>query len=159
MKPMGAVPADYRGEDGLLMIGGQSALAIVERFGSPVFVYDLNIIRDRIARFRAAFPSEVSLHYAIKANPYSRLLENIVENVDGFDVASQGEMETVLATGISPDHVSMAGPGKRDDELAAAISAGITVNLESGNEAGRALAIASQLGKRPASGRAGQSGF
>ena len=51
-----------------------------------------------------------------------------------------------------PAAVSFAGPGKRDHELAAAIDAGVTINLESEAEADRALRLAEAAGKRPALG-------
>ncbi len=69
--------------------------------------------------------------------------------VDGFDIASGGELAIVLKAGIDPARVSFAGPGKRDSELEAAIIAGVTLNLESEGEAARTLAIASQIGRRP----------
>ncbi|MCP6374091.1 pyridoxal-dependent decarboxylase, exosortase A system-associated, partial [Klebsiella pneumoniae] len=51
---------------------------------------------------------------------------------------------------VKPAHsISFAGPGKRDHELEAAISAGATLNLESEGEAERALAIAHRLGRTP----------
>lgn len=49
----------------------------------------------------------------------------------GCDVASAGEMATVLDTGMDPAHVSFAGPGKRSGELAQAVAAGVTINVES----------------------------
>ena len=58
--------------------------------------------------------------------------------VDGFDIASAGELEMVLAAGQNPRLTSFAGPGKRDQELEAAIRHGVTLNLESGSEAHRA---------------------
>ena len=93
----------------------------------------------------AAFPG-VALHYAIKANPYAPLLENMAALVDGFDVASAGEIGRVAALGLP---LSFAGPGKRDPELEAAIRAGVTINLESEAEAERALCVAAALGITP----------
>jgi diaminopimelate decarboxylase len=58
--------------------------------------------------------------------------------VDGFDVASAGELGKVAHLGLP---ISYAGPGKRDQELETAIRAGVTINLESEGEAERALAI------------------
>jgi diaminopimelate decarboxylase len=55
----------------------------------------------------------------------------------------------VTEAGITPALVSFAGPGKRDWELEAAITAGATLNCESENEARRALAIAERLGRAP----------
>ncbi len=147
-KPMGAVPAEYRVDGSMLLIGGTRVDELVSRAGeTPLFVYDLGTVDARIARFRAAF-ADIELHYAIKANSYAPLLEHIGRRVDGLDVASAGEMEFALACGTPAERISFAGPGKRDAELAAAISAGVTINCESEGEADRALAIGRQTGVR-----------
>lgn len=147
-KPMGAIPPDFGAQDGVLAIGGRRADALIEEAGgTPLFVYDFEIVRRRIDRFRAVFRG-INLHYAIKANTYSRLLNNIFNLVDGLDVASEGEMRAALAAGSDAAGISFAGPGKTDAELAAAIDAGVTLNLESEGEAERALAIARNRGRR-----------
>ncbi len=145
MKPIGPLPPDFAGQAATLMIAGRTAVDWAE--STPVFVYDPAIVAARIARFRAAMPA-VDLHYAIKANPHPDLLTAIAPLVDGLDVASAGELARAL--GVKPaGAISFAGPGKRDEELAAAIAAGATLNLESEGEAARALAIADRLGLRP----------
>lgn len=146
---MGAIPPGYRaGEDGALAIAGRSVHALVEEArGTPLFVYDLGLIAERVARFRAAF-SGVQLHYAVKANTYQPLLKYVAKRVDGLDVASAGEMQAALAV-FAPDGLSFAGPGKTDAELEAAVRAGVTLNLESEGEAERALEAAERLGVRP----------
>jgi diaminopimelate decarboxylase len=149
MKPMGAIPLGFGERDGVLMIGDRRADDLVaEAGGTPLFVYDLGAVERRIDRFRAAFP-DVHLHYAIKANSYGPLLEHVSELVDGLDVASAGELDMALVAGSDGSRVSFAGPGKRDEELEAAIRAGVTLNLESEGEAARALAIAAKLSLRP----------
>ncbi|HEX9932563.1 MAG TPA: pyridoxal-dependent decarboxylase, exosortase A system-associated [Allosphingosinicella sp.] len=149
-KAMGAIPAEFRAdEDGMLLIGGRRADALVAEAGdTPLFVYDLGMIDARIARFRSAFPA-VALHYAIKANPYVPLLEHVAKQIDGLDVASGGEMKLAVAAGVEPARISFAGPGKRDAELAAAIAAGATLNCESEGEAERAIAAGERLGLAP----------
>lgn len=150
MKPMGPIPPCFEGEDGMLLIGGCGAASLIEEAGdTPLFVYDLGVIKAQVTLFRAVMPGEVSLHYAIKANPYAPLLERMAGLTDGFDIASGGEMEMALRAGMPPEKVSFAGPGKRDDELRAAIMSGVTLNLESEGEAARALALAGTLGKTP----------
>ena len=114
---------------------------------TPAFVYDLGIVRDKVAALRAALPEGVAIHYAMKANPLPEMVAAIVPLVDGIDIASGGEL--VVAREAGAEHISFAGPGKRDAELAAAIVAQITINLESDGEASRALAIAGQLGITP----------
>ncbi len=94
-------------------------------------------------------PAEVALHYAIKANPNAELLAWLAPLVDGFDLASAGELDRLTAAEVAALPVSFAGPGKREPELSQAIAAGVTINLESEGEATRALAIAADLGVRP----------
>ena len=150
MKPTGPIPPDFADADGMLLIGGRSVEQLIDEAGdTPLFVYDLGVVRARIARFRAAFPKSIALHYAMKANPYPPLLAAIARLVDGIDVASSGEGERALAAGMAAERISFAGPGKRERELEAAIRAGITINVESEGEAARALAIARRLDRPP----------
>ncbi|MDB5692896.1 MAG: pyridoxal-dependent decarboxylase, exosortase system-associated [Alphaproteobacteria bacterium] len=147
-KPMGAIPAEFQAEAGVLAIGGRRADALAEEAGgTPLFVYDFEMVRRRVECFRSAFRG-INLHYAIKANTYSPLLKVIEKIVDGLDVASEGEMHAALAAGADAADISFAGPGKTDAELEAAIDAGVTLNLESEGEAERALGIARRRGRR-----------
>ena len=148
MKPMGPIPPGFDADpDGRLLIAGRAADdLVVEAEGTPLFVYDSGLVERQIDRFRAAMPEDVSLHYAIKANPYAPLLSWIADKVDGFDVASAGELGRVAHLGLP---ISLAGPGKSDQQLETALRAGVTINLESEGEAERALAIAAGLSRPP----------
>lgn len=145
MKALGPIPPGFKADDnGRLLIGGQDVETLVKQAGgTPLFVYDSYEIASRVAKFRAAFPEEVALHFAVKANSYAPLLEVMAGLVDGFDVASAGELGRIAHLGLP---ISFAGPGKRDQELETAIRAGVTVNLESEGEAKRALAICAREG-------------
>lgn len=149
MKPMGPIPRGfYASTEGRLLIGSEDVETLIARAGdTPLFVYDFHLIRAKISSLKEALPPTVGVHYAIKANPMPELVAAIAPLVDGLDIASEGEMRIALAAGAK--HISFAGPGKRDRELEAAISAGITLNLESEGEAARALSIAERLGTAP----------
>lgn len=150
MKPLGPIPPGLEALDGELALGGKTASALVEQAGStPLFVYAKDRLDARMAELRAAMPERLAIHYAVKANPYAPLVKHMAGLVDGFDIASGGELELVSECGIDPALVSFAGPGKRDEELEAAINAGVTLNLESEGESKRALDIAARLGKTP----------
>ena len=151
MKPLGPIPAGYKaGAGGELLVGGMTASALAEQAGStPLFVYPRELMNARVAALREAMPDRLALSYAVKANPFPAVLEHFAGLVDGFDIASGGELAIVREAGIDLSQVSFAGPGKRDEELRAAIEKGVTLNLESENEAERALAIAEHLGKTP----------
>ncbi|HVF37495.1 MAG TPA: pyridoxal-dependent decarboxylase, exosortase A system-associated, partial [Sphingomicrobium sp.] len=145
MKPLGPIPPGFEADrQGRLLIGGRDCESLVgEAGGTPLFVYDAGRVAAQVARFRAATQAEVALHYAIKANPYAPLLDTMAGLVDGFDVASAGELGKVAHFGLP---ISFAGPGKRDSELETAIRAGITINLESEEETQRALALCTREG-------------
>ena len=147
MKPMGPIPPGFSADaEGRLLIGGQTAEELVtEAGGTPSFAYDTALVERQIALFRASMPPEIALHYAVKANSYGPLLSWLADKVDGFDVASAGELGRIAHLGLP---ISFAGPGKTDQQLETAIRAGVTINLESEGEAERALAIARQ-GSRP----------
>ena len=151
MKAMGAIPGGFEANDeGGLMIGGYDARWLVDKArGTPLFVYDNNLIGAKIALFRAALPDGIGLHYAVKANPYPPLLEWICKFVDGFDIASEGELAALESVGAAVIPLSFAGPGKTDRELERAIRAGATISIESEGEAARLLDIAGRLGTRP----------
>ena len=150
MKPLGPIPEGYEALDGELAISGRKASSLVEEAGrTPLFVYSKGMIEERVASLRAAMPERLKINYAIKANSFAPLLEHVAGLVDGLDIASGGELAMVQAAGVAGERVSFAGPGKRDEELEAAIRAGVTLNLESENEARRALAIGESLGTTP----------
>jgi diaminopimelate decarboxylase len=150
VKPLGPIPGGFKAIGGELALAGRRVSDLVAEAGdTPLFVYSRALIASRVEAWRAAMPERLALHYALKANPYPALLEHMRSLVDGFDVASAGELGSVQAAGIDPRQVSFAGPGKRDGELEAAIRAGATINLESLGETRRAIAAGERLGVQP----------
>jgi len=91
----------------------------------------------------------VALHYAVKANPMPAVVQHLAGLVDGFDVASAGEMQIALDTRMPAKRVSFAGPGKTDAELAQAIAGDITIEIESAGEMRRLAKLGDKLGLRP----------
>ena len=131
--------------------GGLAPDELAERFGTPFYVYDFDVIERQVAALRTALPAVVELAYAVKANPALAVVAHFGRLGLGADVASGGELETVRRAGIGPERVVMTGPGKREDELRAAVVAGIrAVTVESPGELERLAAIAAQSGRRQA---------
>ena len=137
-------------QDNCLVIDGMPLTRLAERVGStPFYAYDRRLITQRVAQLRAALPPDIHLHYAIKANPMPAVVQHMTELVDGFDVASGGELKIVLDTTMAPDKISMAGPGKSEHELRQAAAAGIVVNIESEREMDILARVGAELGVRP----------
>lgn len=136
--------------DNCLQIGGMPLTQLAKQIGStPFYAYDSRLIEDRVARLRVALPADIRLHYAIKANPMPAVVRHLASLVDGLDVASAGELSLALETGVPRSGISFAGPGKSDQELRAAATAGIVVNLESEREMERLALAADTLGLHP----------
>ncbi|MDT8383071.1 MAG: pyridoxal-dependent decarboxylase, exosortase A system-associated [Gammaproteobacteria bacterium] len=137
-------------ENGELMIGGVPLTRLAARVGqTPFYAYDRAKITERVAHLRAHLPAEIRLHYAIKANPMPAVVQHLAGLVDGFDLASGGELPVALDTTMSANHISFAGPGKSAWEIGSAIAAGVTLNLESETELERAARLGEQQGIRP----------
>jgi diaminopimelate decarboxylase len=137
-------------DDDVLLVDGIPITEHARRIGqTPFFLYSRRLITERIAHLRRTLPAGVEIHYAMKANPMPAVVEHIAPLVDGIDVASAGELTVALRTGTPRHHMSFAGPGKRDEELQAALEAGIVVNVESPGELQRLLKLGESTGRRP----------
>lgn len=148
-KPIHPPMTQFAIESDCLQVGGQAITQLADRVGTPFYVYDRDLISQRVAYLRKHLPEDLHLHYAIKANPMPALVQHMASLVDGFDLASAGEMQIALDTPMPAEKISFAGPGKRPEELAAAIAAGIVINMESSTEMDRITDIAQQRGVRP----------
>ena len=149
-KPMHAPMWHWRGVDGCLQVNGVALTRLVARVGqTPFFAYDRTLLRDRVTQLRQHIPVEIHLHYAMKANPMPAVVQFMAGLLDGLDVASGNELRVALDSGMNPELISFAGPGKSERELVSAIAAGITINLESSHEMESAAKLGAQIGVRP----------
>ncbi len=129
-------------------LGGLSPGELAERFGTPLYVYDFDVIERQATALQAVLPPVAELAYAVKANPALAVIGHLGRLGLGADVASGGELEAVRRAGIAPDRIVMTGPGKRDGELRAAVALGIrAVTVESPGELARLEAIAAEAGR------------
>lgn len=133
-----------------LAVGGVRLDRLADRVGTtPFFAYDRRLITARVAYLRSVLPRDVKLSYAVKANPMPAVVQHMAGLVDAFDVASAFEMKTALDTVVPASNISFAGPGKTSIELAQAIAAGVTIEMESESEASRIFEAGNRLGIRP----------
>ena len=130
------------------LLGGVDPEALAARFGTPFYAYDLDVVAGQVASLREVLPPSFDLAYAAKANPLLAVLRHLASLGVGVDVASGGELRHVLRAGFDPGRVVFTGPGKRDEELDAAVGAGVgVVTVESRNELRRLAAIAAARGR------------
>ncbi len=133
--------------DGELQVGGILLSRLAARVGhTPFYAYDRKQISRRVAELRAALPAAMRIHYAIKANPLPALISHMAGSVDGLDVSSANELKAALDSGMAPEHISFAGPGKQPAELEQAVAAGILLNIESFREVRQLAEISARTG-------------
>lgn len=135
-----------RGADGALAMAGVPLAAIAEAIGTPTYCYDAGTLRARYAALEAAFGDlPHRIHYAVKANSNLAVLRTFARLGAGADIVSGGEMLRALAAGFPAEAIVFSGVGKTDEELLAAIAAGVGhINVESLAEL-RRLAILTDL--------------
>ena len=119
--------------------------ALAGRAGrTPFYVYDTAVVDAQLATLRAVLPAEVRLHYAVKANPFPPLVEHLAQQVEGFDVASGGELAVALECHLPRGFdIGFAGPGKSLEDIRAGVAADVLFQCESVREL-RAIAAAGQ---------------
>ncbi|MFI9387105.1 type III PLP-dependent enzyme [Kutzneria sp. NPDC052558] len=123
---------------------------LARRFGSPLYVYDLDRVTAARRDLFAALPDGVELFFSFKANPHpeiARALRTGGDRVCQAEVSSTGELAAALDAGFDPADVLYTGPGKTQDELRAAIAAGVrTFSVESLSDLRHVGAVATALG-------------
>ena len=98
--------------------------------GTPTYVYDAEIIRTRCRQFKSAIAGLPSrLLYAVKANANPALLEIILEEVDGLEVVSAGEVELALRLGVKPDRLLYSPNNITDSEMDYVAERGVLFNI------------------------------
>lgn len=99
--------------------------------GTPCFAYSAPRALEAFRQLREVLPRRVRLAYAVKANPHPELLRLFAEQRASFDCASGGELRRVAELNLPSGRLFYAGPGKRRDELALALSLGARIQAES----------------------------
>jgi diaminopimelate decarboxylase len=130
-------------ERGHLALGGADLVELAEKYGTPLYVYDEQRIRERYREFRDAFAGygDVEVCYAYKANTSLAILHILRSEGAGADIVSEGELYLALKVGLSGDKIIFTGNNKSDRELEKAVEAGVIINLDSLHELERLIDI------------------
>lgn len=136
----------FHERNGALWAEGVPLARIAKEVGTPTYVYSAATLRRHLGVVQAAFervPTVVC--YSVKANSTLAVLKLFSDAGSGFDIVSHGELARVLQAGGAPQKVVFSGVGKREDEMAAALKAGILMfNVESAEE----LTLLDKVGRR-----------
>ena len=119
----------------------------VRQFGTPLYVYDLDGIAQRVNQLKAAFAGRKALIcYALKANSNLSIVKKLAGLECGADCVSLGEIKRAVLAGIPKYKIIYSGVGKQDFEIKEALKLGILfINVESKEELQRVEQCAKEL--------------
>ncbi|RME90129.1 MAG: diaminopimelate decarboxylase [Verrucomicrobia bacterium] len=141
---------EFRYEGTKLYCEGVPVETLVRKYGTPLYVYSEETIRAAYSRLDKAWEGlPHAICYAVKANSNLAVLRALADLGAGFDIVSGGELQRVMAAGGDPARCIFAGVGKSEEEIRAALKAGIyCFNVESEAELERIDAVGRKLRKK-----------
>ncbi|MBF0569600.1 MAG: diaminopimelate decarboxylase, partial [Candidatus Omnitrophica bacterium] len=141
---------DFQYKNGELYCEGLKVSAIAKKVGTPVYIYSHKTLVDHFRKIRVAFAEiDPIICFAMKANSNLAVLKTLVNEGAGFDIVSGGELKKAQLVKADMGKIAFASVGKTDDEIIAAIKAGILLfNVESKPELENINRIARKLRKK-----------
>jgi diaminopimelate decarboxylase len=116
---------------------------VAERYGTPVYVYDLAAIGRAHADLRRALPRPTDLYYSLKANPHPLVAAELAAAGCRAEVSSMGEVDAAIAAGFPPRKIMLTGPGKSEATVRHALRRGVLrFSVESPTDLARVTGLA-----------------
>lgn len=97
---------------------------LAQGYDKPFLILDSQIIRQKARRFIAAMP-RIRPHYAVKANPDRRVVQTLIEEGAGFEIASIAELDLLLELGVPAAEIFYSNPMKSRAYLEYASAKGV----------------------------------
>ena len=105
---------------------------LLDRFGSPLYVYDLEQVERRYLAFRQVFPYRpLDCHYAVVCNKNPLLVRRLHELGAGIHANTPGDAYAALTAGVAPERIVYSGTNLTRDDLDFLVALGIPLNLDS----------------------------
>ncbi len=118
--------------DNQLFLGDCSADALADAFGTPLYVYEEDVIRRQCRALREAFAAaQPELHYAVKANFNPAVLRILRDEGLGIDAVSPFEVRLCLELGFKPGQILFTGNNTSEGDFAYCLAQGVPVNVGS----------------------------
>src|SRR5580692_7045270 len=150
MTDLSLLPASATIDGADLRIGGCSLTELAAEFGTPAFVIDEQALRDRASAYRDGLTARHPggrVCFAMKSFPSASMISVLASEGLGLDVVGAGELRLALAAGADPAGIVMHGNAKSDDDIQAALDAGIGYIIVDGFDDIERIA---RLARRPA---------
>ena len=139
----------FNRKEGQLFIDDISLKDIAKKFGTPVYVYSANKLKENLNNYLSSVRKEDKVCYSVKSNSNIHILSLLSGLGSGFDVVSGNELRRCLEAGAKAENIVFSGVGKTKEEIRLAINTGIfSINIESEEELERIINISKDLKKQ-----------
>ncbi len=141
------VQKDLEVENGHLIIGGCDTQKLVEKFGTPIYVVNESLIRQRFRQLKEVLEKsyyKIRIHYAVKANTNLAILKILQKEGAFLDCVSVGEIHAALQVGYTPEQIIYTGNNFTNDDLEFALRKGVIINLDAPSQIRRLKRIMKQ---------------
>ena len=146
---MNYLPSNLSFKDGVAHIGDTSLLNVVKEYGTPLYVYDWEHLKENIDHFSNAFGPHTLFRYAAKAFICKALVKELSDKGWGVDVVSGGEMATVQAVTGTLENTLFNGTYKSIEEIEFFMqNEGGHISIDNRYEISMLEAVASNLGRQ-----------
>jgi diaminopimelate decarboxylase len=138
-----------------LSLGGVALHALLEKWGSPLLVIDVQALQRNARRFcnPSTGSSKPSVFYSYKTNPVSFVLTTLHEEGIGAEVISAYEFWLARRLGVPPERIVYNGPVKSEASVREAIAGGVAlISANHAEEVPELARIAAAVGRRPRTG-------
>jgi diaminopimelate decarboxylase len=118
--------------DNKLYIGGIGVKSLVEKYGSPLYVYDEETMRARVRELASAITySNTEIKYACKANTNVEIMKVLGEEGVSIDAVSPGEVYGALKAGFDSKHILFTTNNATHEEIEYGVRKGVMINVDS----------------------------
>ena len=114
------------------MMDAQLLLDLANRYGTPLYVYDGNLVRQRYRDLFSFIPYPgLKVHYAMKANYNPAILALLRDAGAALDTVSPAEVLMALKLGFPKDRIIFTANNLTDAETAEVHALGVLMNIGS----------------------------
>ena len=138
---------DFENDNGQMLFGGMKVSDIADKFGTPVYVTDEDILRNNYRRIYNAFAKHMDtrINYACKANSSLAVLKILEQEGSCIDAVSIGEVRTCMKVGFPASRIMYTGTSVSTSELKEVADLGVLINIDSISEMERLAGIKTNI--------------